>query len=538
MPSTVANSVYRLSVVMIVKNEAHNLAISLPALAGLADEIIILDSGSTDNSQQIAQEYGAAWYVNTNWQGFGKQRRLAQSYATGDWILALDADEEITPRLKASILKVIASAPDNTVYGVKRLDFVFGHQIDNALWGVKAHWRLYPKKFSYDNNLVHESVVLAGATTAKLDGFLHHHTAPTPLFWLDKRLAYAKAWADDRHAQGKKAKFVKVIFNPLWAFIKQYWLDGRFLQGRYGLIYSLLFTQYTFNKYAIFYDLTHNQAADAFEQSITMTQQLTPVDLSAKQSTLSLVMIVKNESKHLAACLETAKDLVDEIVILDSGSTDNTEQIAKRYGAAWYVNTHWQGFGKQRQLAQRYARSDYILVLDADERLDQTLRESIAAVLSQPVQRQQVFALARINYFSGIATHMNGWYRDWENRLYANAYFGYNDLEVHESVVTDDAKIIHLKGLHLHYTNDDLFHYLVKRLSYSHDWAKDKFSRGKTVSLLGAVLRSVFSLIREYLIRGQFLAGIYGLIASVSIAWYTWNKYLLLWQFCQDKKGQ
>ena len=79
---------YRLSVVMIVKNEAKNLAITLPSLQGLADEIIVLDSGSTDNSRQLVEQYGGKWYINTDWQGFGKQRQLAQSYATGDWIFA------------------------------------------------------------------------------------------------------------------------------------------------------------------------------------------------------------------------------------------------------------------------------------------------------------------------------------------------------------------------------------------------------------------------------------------------------------------
>ena len=174
---------YPLSVVMIVKNEAHNLALSLPSVAEFADEIIILDSGSTDNSRQIAESFGAKWFVNTNWQGFGKQRQIAQSYATGEWILALDADEVVTMALKNSILQTIKNPPADTVYGIKRLDFVFGHQIDNALWGVKAHWRLYPKHFGYDNNLVHESVVLTGANTAKLDGFLAvsytHLTLPT-----------------------------------------------------------------------------------------------------------------------------------------------------------------------------------------------------------------------------------------------------------------------------------------------------------------------------------------------------------------------
>jgi len=166
------NKPYRLSIVMIVKNEAKNLAITLPSLQGLADEIIVLDSGGTDNSRQLVEQYGGTWYTNTNWQGFGKQRQLAQSYATGDWIFALDADEEVTPQLKESILKIITQKPDNKVYGVKRIDCIFGHEIDPSYWAIKAHWRLYPKHFSYNDNLVHESVVLNNAKTETLDGFM------------------------------------------------------------------------------------------------------------------------------------------------------------------------------------------------------------------------------------------------------------------------------------------------------------------------------------------------------------------------------
>ncbi|MDO4223900.1 MAG: glycosyltransferase family 2 protein [Acinetobacter sp.] len=521
---------HRLSVVMIVKNEAHNLAISLPALQGLADEIIVLDSGSSDNSREIVEQFGGKWLVNTDWQGFGKQRQIAQSHATGEWILALDADEEITPALKDSILKVVQTEPQNTVYGIKRLDFVFGHQIDNALWGVKAHWRLYPKKFNYDNNLVHESVVLGDAKTSKLDGFLHHHTAPTPLFWLDKRLQYAKAWADDKHKHGKKGKLSKVIFNPLWAFIKQYIIDGRFLQGRYGLIYSLFFTQYTFNKYAIWYDLSHNRAEHAFLQSVDMAKNLQAIDLSAKKSTLSLVMIVKNESKHLAACLETVKDLVDEIVILDSGSTDSTRQIAESYGAKWHVNTDWQGFGKQRQLAQSYATGDYVLVLDADERLEQDLRVAISDVLKQEVQTAQVFSVARVNTFCGVEVQPRFWYTDKLARLYANKSFKYSDLEVHESLDQKGVPSKVLKGFLPHITNDDLHHFLVKNVRYSHDWAKEKHAKGKKVGLLGLLFRSWFSFVREYIIRGDFMGGAYGLILAAASMGYTLDKYIMLWQ--------
>lgn len=93
--------------------------------------------------------------------------------------------------------------------------------------------------------------------------------------------------------------------------------------------------------------------------------------------TLSVAMIVKNEAQDLAACLETVNGWVDEIVILDSGSTDTTPQIAAEYNAKFYTNTDWQGFGKQRQLAQQYVTGDYVLWLDADERVTEELKQSI-----------------------------------------------------------------------------------------------------------------------------------------------------------------
>lgn len=242
---------YTLSVVMIVKNEADNLQKSLPPLHGLADEIVMLDSGSTDNSQKIAKQYGAKWFVNTDWQGFGKQRQIAQSYATGDWILALDADEEITPVLKQSILAVIKTKPANIIYGFKRLDFIFGHQIDNPYWGVKSYWRLYPNSFGFNDLLVHESLDIKNAKTQSLLGFLYHHTAPNMGFLLEKRLKYAQIWANEKHQKGKKTNLFLIFANPVWQFIRQYIIDGRFLQGKYGLVYSLIFMQYTFNKYLL-----------------------------------------------------------------------------------------------------------------------------------------------------------------------------------------------------------------------------------------------------------------------------------------------
>lgn len=253
---------YTISVVMIVKNEAENLKISLPAVADWVDEIIVLDSGSTDSSEAIAKQYGAKWFVNTDWQGFGKQKQLAQSYAKGDWILALDADEEVSPELKNSILSTTLQKPTDIVYGIRRIDYILGHPIDNPKWinPMKAHWRLYPKKFTYNDNRVHESVdIHLAKQTDRLSGYLHHHTADNVAFLLNKRLDYAITWANERHQQQKKTHIFGVIGHTVWAFLKTWVIEGRFIIGRYGLIYSCIFAQYTFNKYALLYDLNHKQ---------------------------------------------------------------------------------------------------------------------------------------------------------------------------------------------------------------------------------------------------------------------------------------
>ena len=517
---------YRLSVVMMVKNEAKNLAITLPALQGWVDELIVLDSGSTDDSQTLVEQAGGQWQLSGDWQGFGIQRQRAQAYATGDWILALDADEEITPKLRDSILQAIQQPPANLVYGMKRVDCIFGHKIDNPYWPLKAHWRLYPNTFHYNANTVHESVELRDAQTVALSGYALHHTAATPLFWLDKRLAYAKTWAQERHAKGKTTSIGGVLGHALWAFFKQYLLDGRFLMGRYGLVYVLLFVQYTFNKYAILYDLTHNPV-----QEPPRNPQPQPIEQTTPnaQCRLSLVMIVKNESKHLSACLESVRDIVDELIVLDSGSSDDTQAIALAYGATWQVNTDWHGFGRQRQLAQYYATGDYVLVLDADERVDATLKQSIQQLLQQPLQTDKVFMLARVNYFCGVPTHLRGWYRDWQKRLYAREKFQYSSLEVHESVDSGQAALIRLDGLLHHHTNDDVHHFLFKNVRYSHDWAREKIQNGKRAGLAGMVLRGKFSFFREFVMRGAFLGGAYGFILAFASMWYTFNKYLMVW---------
>jgi len=250
-------STYSLAVVYIVKNEAKNLSVSLQAVTGIANEIIILDSGSSDATESVSTQYNARFFVNKDWQGFGIQRQRAQTFVNSDWILMLDADEELTDELKNSIFAIKKEKPGNIVYSLRRLDCVFGKTIDSPYWlnPVKAHKRLYPtKNYTFCDSPVHESLQTVGATISPLKGYLLHHTADTPHFWLEKRLSYAQSWAQDRADKGKKSTYFTILFHTFFSFIKQYFIDGRFLAGKTGLIYSFLFMSYTFNKYAMLYN--------------------------------------------------------------------------------------------------------------------------------------------------------------------------------------------------------------------------------------------------------------------------------------------
>lgn len=195
--------------------------------------------------------------------------------------------------------------------------------------------------------------------------------------------------------------------------------------------------------------------------------------------TLSVAMIVKNESQYLAQCLDSVKDWVDEIVILDSGSTDNTKEIALQYGAKFYQHTDWQGFGKQRQLAQQYVTSDYVLWLDADERVTDELRENIQQAVANNLPNV-VYDIPRISEVFGRLIRHSGWYPDYVVRLYSTQYAGYNDALVHEKVVYPaNTKVEKLSGNLLHYPYKNLHHYLVKSANYAQAWAEQRQRQGK-----------------------------------------------------------
>lgn len=240
-----------LSIVIIVKDEAENLPACLDTVSW-ADEIVVLDSGSEDATVEIAKRYTDKVYVNADWQGYGVQRQRAQARATGDWVFMLDADERVTPELRASIEAALAADERDVVYAVARLSWVFGRFIRHSGWYPDYVTRLYAReRAAYGPDRVHEKLVIPeGMQTSSLRGDLLHYTYRDLNHYLIKSAHYAAAWAQQRQEQGRRASLSQGLVHGMGCFVKMYLLRAGFLDGRQGLLLALLSAHSTFAKYA------------------------------------------------------------------------------------------------------------------------------------------------------------------------------------------------------------------------------------------------------------------------------------------------
>lgn len=253
------------------------------------------------------------------------------------------------------------------------------------------------------------------------------------------------------------------------------------------------------------------------------------------RASLTVAMITKNEAENLRPCLESLHGIADQIVILDSGSTDETAQIAAEFNCDFHQNSVWPGFGRQRQLAQQFAHGDWILWLDADERLTETLRQSIIEVLKQPPQNT-IYRIARLSYAFGRFIRHCGWYPGWVERLHPRSLTQYNDKLVHESLeIPSQADVLTLKGDLLHYTYTSLQDYLVKSANYAQAWSLERSYKNKSASLLGASLHAGGRFFRTYILKCGFLDGRAGFLLAVLASQSVFNKHAGLFLLNQEK---
>lgn len=225
------------------------------------------------------------------------------------------------------------------------------------------------------------------------------------------------------------------------------------------------------------------------------------------RSPVSAVLITRNAASQLPACL-AALAFCDEIVVVDSGSDDDTPAIASRLGAR-VIEQDWLGFGPQKQFAVSQAANDWVLCIDADERVGDELRASIVAELAAPAF--PAYRFPRCNRFMGRYLRHGEGYPDWSLRLFDRRRARWSDDAVHEKVLTD-APVGELAGDLLHDSAETLQRYLAKQDRYTTLAAEEALARGKRATLLHLFLSPLVRFVKFYFARLGFLDGLPGLV--------------------------
>ena len=238
-----------LSVILITRNEEANLRDCLASLGGLPQQVVIVDTASTDATVAIAQEFGATIAQPADWPGFGPQKNRALELATGDWVLSLDADERLTPALRSEILTAIHHPAQVDCFAIPRHSWYCGRFIRHSGWSPDYVDRLFKRGTArFSDDLVHERLIPNGQV-AKLENPMLHFSFMNFSQVLQKIDRYSTASAEQAFAKGKRSSPLKAILHGLWAFIRTYFLRAGFLDGYQGLALALSNAEGSYYRY-------------------------------------------------------------------------------------------------------------------------------------------------------------------------------------------------------------------------------------------------------------------------------------------------
>ena len=344
----------KLSVGIITFNEENRIGKTLDSVRGIADEIIVVDSESSDRTVEIALSKGAKVF-SEKWKGYGPQKNSVLEKCKGEWILLIDADEVISPKLKEQIKSIINSDnPSSDVYKIKLRNIAFRKEIKFGGWDdyVIRLWKNGKVKIS--DREVHEQYQTE-SKIGKINEMIIHYTYDSIEEFLEKLNRYTSQSAKEYIKKGKNPSFIKIYSKMLFRFIKMYILQLGFLDGYEGYLLAKYSSIYTMTKYTKLREEYYNNLGND----------------------TSLVITTYNWPKALEACLNSALDQTvtpKEIIIADDGSKQETINLVKSFQQSYPNNNiihSWQedkGFraGMSRNRAISKATGNYIIIIDGD----------------------------------------------------------------------------------------------------------------------------------------------------------------------------
>lgn len=239
-----------LSVAIITFNEERILEKTLRSVQDLADEIIIVDSFSEDNTAEICAKFPNVTFYQHPFEGFGCQKNFATSLCSSEWILFLDADEIPDEKAKNEIAKIVSEArAEFSVYEIEFNNIFLGKNLKYGGWGNVKRERLFKKNAGkYSEDIVHEEF-LTDQEKGKLEGKINHYTYKDIHHHIEKSNKYTSLMAEKMYKNGKRSSVAKILFKPFYQFIKSYFIRLGFLDGLVGYYAAVTAAFYTFLKY-------------------------------------------------------------------------------------------------------------------------------------------------------------------------------------------------------------------------------------------------------------------------------------------------
>jgi glycosyltransferase involved in cell wall biosynthesis len=247
-----------ISCIIITYNEEKNIERCIKALQEVADEILVVDSFSTDKTKEICLKYNTR-FVENKFEGYNEQKNFAVELATYKYILSVDADEVVSDRLKKSILEVKNNWKADGYY-FNRLTNYCGHWIKHGGWYPDQKLRLFDsRKGTFGGINPHDKYIMQeDAKIQYIKGDLLHYSYYTIAEHINQVNKFTETSAKEAIKRGKKSSILKIIFSPIWKFIRDYFLRMGFLDGYYGFIISVISSHTTFIKYIKIYELEQN----------------------------------------------------------------------------------------------------------------------------------------------------------------------------------------------------------------------------------------------------------------------------------------
>jgi glycosyltransferase involved in cell wall biosynthesis len=526
-----------IDILIQTRNEELNLPETLRSLSGWVNKIFVVDSGSTDRTVEIAKEAGAQVVFHA-WEGYAAQKNWALDNLPFEsaWILILDADEAVTPALRDEIEQVVNKPPEQvaeSAFHINRVFIFLGQEIRHCGYFPSWNLRLFKRGHArYERRLVHEHMIVTGKT-GYLKGLLIHEDRRGLEHFIAKHNRYSTLEAQeifsateewpgvhtfvtDRVTRRRYIKNRMLPFMPLpWVirFFYMYIFRLGILDGRPGLVLCLFISSYEFFIRAKYFELkqllgqapheqhglAQDEGAVRVVEGLPLAAPKTTIAIAAPVSSpplldiqpptaapripmggralVSVMIPTLNEGKNIARCLDHLQ-WADEVVVVDSGSKDDTCAIAERYGAR-VVQFKWNGqWPKKKNWALRNVdfRNPWVLIVDADEWITPELADEIVAVVKTPRKTVGYYINRRFIFMGGWIRHC-GYYPSWNLRLIKRGFGEYEQLteigdtgsgdnEVHEHVVCK-GEVAHLDQDMLHFAFPNIQTFVEKHNRYS-----------------------------------------------------------------------